>query len=138
MHEVKLQNIAKMSDEELRIAIEGCFDYAPEVTPVDRLAILQEAQFYTRELEHREQQREWNSIDKDRTIEEKRHREGRLLELVVIFLIGLELLVALAGIWITIRESKEQDELTRQNLETMLDMNKAMQRQVGQLLPDIT
>ena len=42
MQEVKLQNIAKMSDEEFKIAIEGCFDYAPEATLVDCLAILQE------------------------------------------------------------------------------------------------
>jgi hypothetical protein len=135
MQELKLQNIAKMSDEELEIAIEGCFDHAPEASPVDRLAILQEAQFYTRELERREQQREWKLAAKDRTIEEKRHRAGRRLELIVIFLIGLELVAAVAGIWITVRESKEQDELARQNLETMLEMNKATQRQVGQLLP---
>jgi hypothetical protein len=135
MQELKLQNIAKMSDEELKIAIEGCFDYAPEATPVDRLAILQQAQFYTRELEHREQRREWKLAAEDRTIEETRHRVGRLLEPIVISLIGLELVAAVAGIWITVRESKEQDELARQNLETMLEMNKATQRQVGQLLP---
>lgn len=135
MRELKLQNIAKMSDKELKVAIEDCFDYAPEATPVDRLAILQEAQFYTRELERREQQREWKLAAKDRTVEESRHRVGCFLELTVILLIGLELVAAVAGIWITVRESKEQDEITRQNLETMVDMNKAMQRQVGQLLP---
>jgi hypothetical protein len=135
MKELKLQNIAEMSNEELKIAIDSCFDYAPEATSVDRLAILQEAQFYTRELERREQQREWKLAADDRTLEEKRHRAGRHLELVVISLIGLELVAAVAGIWITVRESKAQDELARQNLETMLEMNSATQRQVGQLLP---
>src|SRR5258708_40039075 len=120
MQELKLKNNAKMSDEELEIAIEGCFDHAPEASPVDRLAIIQQAQFYTRELERREQQREWKLAAKDRTIEEKRHRVGRLLELIVIFLIGLELVAAVVGIWMTVRESKEQDELARQNLETVL------------------
>jgi hypothetical protein len=54
MEHLMLQDIKKMSEEELNIAIKNCFDYAPEATPIDRLAVLEEAQFYTRELERRD------------------------------------------------------------------------------------
>lgn len=53
MAELKLQNMKTMTGIELEIAIKNCFDYSPQTTPVDRLAVLQEAQFYTRELECR-------------------------------------------------------------------------------------
>jgi hypothetical protein len=77
MRELKLDNINKLNKEELRHAIADCFEYAPDATSVDRLAILQEAQLYTRELERREDS--WIS------------RRDLILEIVVIVLIGAEL-----------------------------------------------
>ena len=77
MRELRLNNIDKLSKKELKQGIENCFDYAPEADPVDRLAILQEAQFYTRELEHRRDS--WVSI------------RDFLLEIAVIGLIGWEI-----------------------------------------------
>jgi len=35
-----LANIDKMTKEQLKVAIEGCFEHAREVAPVERLAIL--------------------------------------------------------------------------------------------------
>jgi hypothetical protein len=42
-----------MSRKELKRAILMCFEYAPDADAINRLAVLQEAQFYTQELERR-------------------------------------------------------------------------------------
>jgi len=81
MRQISLKNIDSLTKEELKRAIEDCFDYAPEATPVDRLAILQEAQFYTRELERRHDS--WVSI------------RDLVLEIVVILLIGAEIYMSI-------------------------------------------
>lgn len=66
-----------MSKQELKRAIDNCFDYAPDADPIDRLAVLLEAQFYTRELERRSDSRV--SI------------RDLILEIFVILLIGGEI-----------------------------------------------
>jgi hypothetical protein len=53
MIELKLTNISKMTDEDPKVAIEDCFEEAPNTTPIDRLAFLMEAQFYQTELDRR-------------------------------------------------------------------------------------
>jgi hypothetical protein len=77
MRVLELKQIDKMTKKELKLAVEDCFEHAPEVDPVDRLAILQEAEFYTRELERRSDS--WISI------------RDLILELIVIALIGWEI-----------------------------------------------
>jgi hypothetical protein len=77
MAHTELKLIDKMSKKDLRQAIQACFEYAPETDPVDRLAVLQEAQFYNRELERRSDS--WTS------------RRDLVLELGVIGLIGWEI-----------------------------------------------
>ena len=77
MEHIELRNIENMTKKQLKEAAKGCFEYAPEAAPVDRLAILQEAQFYTRELERRN-----DSFTSIRDL---------ILELVVIGLIGWEI-----------------------------------------------
>jgi hypothetical protein len=77
MEETSLKVIDKMSRAELKRAVMLCFDYAPDATPVDRLAVLQEAQFYTQELERRRDS--WTSL------------RDLLLEIAVIGLIGWEI-----------------------------------------------
>ena len=77
MQEVSLKRIDKLSKKELRQAIEDCFEEAPERDPVDRLAILQEAQFYTQELDRRHDS--WISI------------RDFLLEIAVLGLISWEI-----------------------------------------------
>ncbi len=51
--ELKLSNIKLMTEEQLEHAIVDCFEYAPDASPIDRLAVLQEADFYRRELDRR-------------------------------------------------------------------------------------
>lgn len=63
MPELKLQNISTMTDEELKVAADGCFDYATTLTPVRRLSILLEAGFYTDELHRREEEQAQNNRD---------------------------------------------------------------------------
>jgi hypothetical protein len=53
LKETSLEAIGKMSRRELKRTILMCFEYAPDADPIDRLAVLQEAQFYTQELERR-------------------------------------------------------------------------------------
>ena len=99
MAELKLQNMKMMSDGELEIAIANCFDYSPETTPVDRLAILQEAQFYTRELERRN----------DAFIAKR----DLWLEITVVVLITLELCLGFyEGAKQSISATKEQQALS--------------------------
>lgn len=77
LKETRLEVIDKMSRAELKQAIVMCFERAQEVTPIDRLAVLQEAQFYTQELERRSDSR--TSI------------RDFVLEIAVIALIGWEI-----------------------------------------------
>lgn len=100
MQELKLENIEKLSKTELKLAKVDCFETAPEADPVDRLAILQEAQFYTRELERR--------IDSRVSIRDF------VLEIVVIALIGWEIYM---GYWQDAQQSaqfeKQQEVMTK-------------------------
>ena len=77
MEILSLTQIDKLSRKQLKRAIEDCFEHAPEADPTDRLAILEEAQFYTRELERRSDS--WVSL------------RDFVLEIVVIALIGWEI-----------------------------------------------
>ena len=70
-----------MSEDELEIAILNCFNYAPQTTEVDRLGILQEAEFYTRELARRQ--------------DDKNATRDLVLEIIIIVLIALELALGL-------------------------------------------
>ena len=79
LKETSLRVIDKMSRAELKNAIIMCFEYAPDATPIDRLAVLQEAQFYMRELENRRDSR--TSL------------RDLILEIVVIMLIGGEIIL---------------------------------------------
>jgi hypothetical protein len=77
LKETSLGIIDNMSRAELKRAIVMCFEYAPDATPIDRLAVFQEAEFYTRELERRADSR--TSI------------RDLLLEIIVIGMIGWEI-----------------------------------------------
>lgn len=77
MEHIELNEIEDMTSKQLKRAIQDCFEYAPEANAVDRLAILEEAQFYTRELENRRDSRV--SI------------RDFILEIFVIVLIGWEI-----------------------------------------------
>jgi hypothetical protein len=74
---VKLEEFEKWKKKELRQRIDDCFEHAQETEAEDRLAVLLEAQFYTRELEHRNDS--WVSI------------RDFILEILVIALIGWEI-----------------------------------------------
>lgn len=129
--ELKLENISKMSKEELRIAIAAALEHARESSPIDRLAMLQEAQFYTRELEHRHDSR--ISL------------RDLVLEIVVILLIGGEILLG----YRQGRDEAEASALERQVLshleessaatagsltalqETSKQMNEAVQKELA-------
>ena len=77
MEYIALREIENMTRKQLKQAVRDCFDYAPDASPIDRLAILQEAQFYARELERRSDS--WVSF------------RDFVLEIVVIGLIGWEI-----------------------------------------------
>jgi len=77
MQNVNLESIDKLSKKELKRAVLDCFEHARDASPIDRLAVLQEAQFYSRELERRADSR--TSI------------RDLILEVIVIGLIGWEI-----------------------------------------------
>lgn len=74
---MRLEEMEKWSRRDLRDRINQCFEHAQEVEANDRPAILTEAEFYMRELEHRADSRV--SI------------RDLILEIVVIALIGWEI-----------------------------------------------
>jgi hypothetical protein len=120
-----------MSKKELKDAIQACFEYAPETTAVDRLAVLQEAQFYTRELERRSDS--WVSW------------RDLFLEVVVIALIGWEIVMGYSqqkhqdqafekekSIWEHMDTSTKATADTLTSLAGTTDaMNKALQKQLA-------
>jgi len=103
MREISLENIEKLSRKELKAAIVNCFQYAPDASPVDRLAVLQEAQFYTRELERRS--------------DSFTSRRDLFLELIVIGLIAWE-------IFLGYREMRIQGIEFGQETQIMSDLEK--------------
>jgi hypothetical protein len=100
-----LANIAKMTEEELELAIVGCFEYAPDASPIDRLAVLQEADFYRREL--------------DRRHDERVEKRSLALEISVIVLILFEIVLSVYGIRLAIKEDTE-DALVMDKQNTIL------------------
>jgi hypothetical protein len=103
MQEINLANIDKLSKKELKLAIEGCFEHAPDASPTDRLAILQEAEFYTKELDRRSDS--WVSI------------RDLILEIIVIGLIGWEIHMGYRQAADEATEFAQQQKIF-QNLET--------------------
>jgi hypothetical protein len=131
MADLQLSRIEKMSRKELKLAIENCFEHAPETSPVDRLAILQEAQFYTRELERRS-----DSLVSIRDL---------VLEILVIVLIGWEIHMSYRAEHLQTQNFQIEEQVFT-NLEkssdataktlaaeqsTMEGMNTALQRQLA-------
>jgi uncharacterized FlaG/YvyC family protein len=106
MQELSLKRIDKLSRKELRQAIEDCFEEAPETSPVDRLAILQEAQFYTRELERRHDS--WISL------------RDLVLEIAVIALIGWEIYMGYHQQW-------QQDQAFQKEQAIWMNMERSSQ-----------
>jgi hypothetical protein len=101
MKYIELKAIDKMSRKQLKQAVLDCYEYAPEADPIDRLAILQEAQFYSRELERRSDS--WTS------------RRDLLLEIAVIGLIGWE-------IWLGYRSESLQSEASEKELKVLSNL----------------
>jgi len=106
MTELKLANIRSMTEEELERVVEDCFEYAPDTIPVDRLAILLEAQFYQTELDRR----------KSSWVEQR----SFWLEIAVIVLILGEILLSIYGIRLAIREAKD-DTVAMDKQNTILN-----------------
>jgi hypothetical protein len=100
VNEFKLANIKKMTEEELTLAIENCFEEAPEVEPVDRLAYLMEAQFYQTELD-------WRQEERDRRHDSRVEWRSFGLEIAVIVLILGEIILSVYGIRLPIKEAKD-------------------------------
>ena len=131
LKQTSLGVIDKMSRAELKRAIVTCFEYSPDATPIDRLAVLQEAEFYTRELERRADSR--TSI------------RDLILEIVVILLIGGEILLGYRQgrdeanasaleqqVLTNLQTSSAATVSTLQTLQkTTEDMNKSIQVEVG-------
>ena len=95
--EPTLKRIDQMSKKQLKVAIEHCFDYAPKASPIDRLAVLQEAQFYTRELERRSDSRV--SV------------RDLVLEIFVIILIGAELYMSVRAEYLQRANFKDEKQI---------------------------
>lgn len=102
--ELKLENMSEMSEGELRIVIKAALDHARDSSPIDRLAMLQEAQFYTRELERRD----------DAFIAKR----DFWLEMIVIGLITMELVLGLY-------QEKEQSKTATQQQEVLGNLQKS-------------
>jgi len=95
-----------LTKEELKQGILECFEEAPESEIADLLGILQEAQFYTRELERRSDSRV--SI------------RDLVLEIVVILLIGWEIYMGHHQEWQQNR-AFQQEQVIWKNMETSSD-----------------
>jgi hypothetical protein len=128
------------TSEELKEAAAKCFEDLDKGSWDRKAARLLEAQFYLKELEQRELQVDRDQAEVERLRQDKQYRTSHRLELVVIWLILLEVLLGIVGILITIREGKEQGALMASTAKilsslqaTTETMNRASQRQAGAL-----
>ncbi len=95
--DITLKQIDKMTDEELKNAIDACFDEAPETDQINRLAILLEAQFYRAERYKRAEDKDQHKRD---DVETGRWRIDQRNEKIIIGMIGIEILLAIGlAIW---------------------------------------
>jgi len=113
MEHLELKEIENMSKKQLKRAIQDCFEYAPEANPVDRLAVLQEAQFYSQELDRRHDS--WVSI------------RDFILEIVVIGLIGWE-------IFLGYRQERFQSITFAQQQEVLKNLQQSSAATAGTLV----
>lgn len=128
------------TSEELKEAAAKCFEDLNTGSWDRKAARLLEAQFYLKELDQRELQVDRDQATVEKVKQDKQYRTSHRLELVVIWLILLEVLIGIAGIFITIREGKEQAALMASTAKTLFSlqattesMNRAIQRQAGSL-----
>jgi hypothetical protein len=130
---VKLEDYENWDRKRLRHTINECFEHASNADPVDRLAVLLEAQVYTRELERRSDSRV--SI------------RDFILEIVVIALIGWEIHMGYQQAWQQ-NQAFEKENVIWEQMETSSKatadtltslagttalMNSAVQMQLGLL-----
>lgn len=87
--------------------------------------MLQEAQFYLSEIDRR-------AVEAERLESTRIGRRDFRMEIGVMGLIGLELVVAIWGIVVGVRESREQTRVQAQQIESLRQVEKAI-RQAGQL-----
>jgi hypothetical protein len=117
--EPTLKRIDVMTDEELKIATDNCFEYATELTPVRRLSILLEAGFYTNELHRRVEEQAQEKRD---GIETDRWRIDLKNEKIIIWMIAIEIGLSLLAIVLTISSDRHQS----QDVERQLTESRAM------------
>jgi hypothetical protein len=100
-----LHSLNKMTDKELEDAISICVIGAPQTSQIDRLAILLESQVYRTELYRRADDKA--QIERDR-VETKRWRTDLFNEFIIIVMIGIEIILSIYGIRLTIDAEKGQ------------------------------
>jgi hypothetical protein len=62
MKHIELKRIERLSRKELKQGILDCFEYGLEANPIDRLAVLQQGEFYSRELDRRHESKQVNAL----------------------------------------------------------------------------
>ena len=99
------------TDAQLQAEAKNLFDSGMKTGQDWRYYRLQEAHFYMQEL--------------DRRHDARIARRDFRMELIVIFLIGLELLSAIGAIWETFREGKEQAQILERQAVILERVEKA-------------
>ena len=109
------EDFCRATDDELRRMANQCFVEAYEGPHMERPIRFSEAQFYIGEIDRREAAKERR--------ESKRVADRDFwMEALVIFLIGLELVAAIWGIVIAVREGKDQAAVSNKQLNVLQTM----------------
>jgi hypothetical protein len=123
------EEFERATPHDLREAAKDSFDRTKEhgVGWIGAAATLLEGQYYLAEIDRRE-------AEVERRESKRIARRDFRMELVVIFLIGLELIVAIGGIVVGIRESREQSAVAQKQIEMLDKVEKAMMRAGNMML----
>src|SRR6267378_5163245 len=122
---ISIEEIENLSERQLRIRVNEWFAYLAVCGNEQRAGVVAQAEFYMRELERREnaevaardygmaeEARRTNAViaARDLSLAERSHK----MEVWVIALIGLEIIIAIGGLWYGIHEGNKQQTVLEQ------------------------
>jgi hypothetical protein len=111
---ISIEEIENLSEKQLRIRVNEWFAYLAACGNEQRAGVVAQAEFYMRELERRENAevaaRDFGFSTRDLEMANRSYT----MEKSVIALIGLEIIIAIAGLWYGIHEGNKQQTVLEQ------------------------
>jgi hypothetical protein len=122
---ISIEEVEKLSEKQLRVRVNEWFAYLAVCGNEQRAGVVAQAEFYMRELARRENAeiaaRDYTMTEEDRSTNARiaerdfnMARRSERMERLVVALIGLEIVIALVGLWYAVHEGSKQQIVLEQ------------------------